>query len=45
MDDAKAISAVMKTLSPKNRKEMESRLMADKKGFDEIMSFVQAAGI
>ena len=45
MDDAKAISAVMKTLNPKNRKEMETRLMADKKGFDEIMAFVQAAGI
>jgi len=45
MDDAKAITAVMKTLSPKNRKEMESRLMSDKKGFDEIMAFVQAAGI
>jgi hypothetical protein len=45
MDDAKAITAVMKTLNPKNRKEMETRLMADKKGFDEIMAFVQAAGI
>ena len=45
MDDAKAITAVMKTLSPKNRKEMETRLMSDKKGFDEIMAFVQAAGI
>jgi len=45
MDDAKAITAVMKTLNPKNRKEMEMRLMADKKGFDEIMAFVQAAGI
>jgi hypothetical protein len=45
MDDAKAITAVMKTLSPNNRKEMETRLMSDKKGFDEIMAFVQAAGI
>jgi hypothetical protein len=45
MDDAKAISAVMKTLNPKNRKEMETRMMADKKGFDEIMAFVQAAGL
>lgn len=45
MDDAKAITAVMKTLSAKNRKEMETRLMSDKKGFDEIMAFVQAAGI
>ena len=45
MDDAKAITAVIKTLSAKNRKEMETRLMSDKKGFDEIMAFVQAAGI
>ncbi len=45
MDDAKAITALMKTLSTKNRKEMETRLMSDKKGFDEIMAFVQAAGI
>lgn len=45
MDDAKAITAVMKTLSTKNRKEMETRMMADKKGFDEIMAFVDAAGM
>lgn len=41
MDDAKAITAVMKTLNPKNRKEMETRLMKDKKGFSEILTFAK----
>jgi hypothetical protein len=44
MDDAKAIAAVMKTLNPKNRKEMEERLMKDKKGFQEIVAFAKTVG-
>lgn len=44
MDDAKAIAAVMKTLNPKNRKEMEGRLMKDKKGFQEIVAFAKTVG-
>ena len=43
MDDARAITAVMKTLNPKNRKEMESRMMKDKKGFEEILDFAREA--
>lgn len=41
MDDAKAITTVMKTLNPKNRKEMEDRMMKDKKGFSEILTFAK----
>ena len=41
MDDAKAIASVMNTLNPKNRKEMESRMMKDKKGFSEILTFAK----
>ena len=43
MDDAKAITAVMKTLNPKNRKEMETTLMKDKKGFEEVLGFAKEA--
>jgi len=43
MDDARAITAVMKTLNPKNRKEMEARMMKDKKGFEEILDFAREA--
>ena len=43
MEDAKVLNALMKTLSDKNKKEMESTLMADKKGFNEILEFAREA--
>ena len=43
MEDAKILNGLMKTLSDKNKKEMESTLMADKNGFNEILSFAKEA--
>lgn len=42
-DDVKAIDTVMKTLNPKNRKEMEATMMKDKKGFEEVLGFAKEA--
>lgn len=43
MQDAKVLNDMMKTLNDKNRKEMESTLMSNKKGFDEILAFAKEA--
>jgi hypothetical protein len=43
MEDAKVLNGLMKTLNNKNKKEMESTLMADKNGFNEILSFAKEA--
>ncbi len=43
MADAKVLSALMKGLNAKNRKEMEATLMKDKKGFQEILDFAKEA--
>jgi len=42
-DDVKAIDTVMKTLNPKNRKEMEATMMKNKKGFEEVLGFAKEA--
>ena len=36
---------MMKGLNPKNRKEMETSMMKDKKGFGEILKFATQAGV
>ena len=41
MKDAKVLNDMMKTLSDKNSKEMETNLMKDKKGFEEILAFAR----
>lgn len=41
MKDAKVLNDMMKTLSVKNSKEMETNLMKDKKGFEEILTFAR----
>lgn len=43
MKDAKVLNNMMKTLNDKNRKEMETNLMKDKKGFEEILAFAREA--
>ena len=43
MKDAKILNDMMKTLNDKNRKEMETNLMKDKKGFEEILAFAREA--
>ena len=43
MADAKTLNDMMKTLNPKNRKEMEATLMKDKKGFEEVLGFAKEA--
>jgi hypothetical protein len=43
--DVKALNAMMKGLNPKNRKEMETNMMKDKKGFGEILKFATQAGV
>jgi hypothetical protein len=43
--DVKALNAMMKGLNPKNRKEMETSMMKDKKGFGEILKFATQAGV
>ena len=44
-NDVKALNAMMKGLNPKNRKEMETNMMKDKKGFGEILKFATQAGV
>jgi hypothetical protein len=42
--DVKHLNSMMKGLNPKNRKEMETNMMKDKKGFDEILKFATQSG-
>lgn len=41
--DAKMLNDVMKSLNPKNRKEMEANMMKDTQGFKDIMAFAKEA--
>ena len=43
--DVKSLNTMMKGLNPKNRKEMETNMLKDKKGFDEILKFATQAGV
>ena len=43
--DVKALNAMMKGLNPKNRKEMETSMMKDQKGFGDILKFATQAGV
>jgi len=42
-EDASDLNDMMKELNSSNQKVMKSRMMADKKGFDEILKFAKAA--
>jgi hypothetical protein len=42
-EDASDLNDMMKELNTSNQKVMTSRMMADKKGFDEILKFAKAA--
>ena len=41
--EAKMLNDVMKSLNPKNRKEMESTMMKDSQGFKDIIAFAKEA--
>lgn len=43
--DAEHLNGMLSGLNPKNKKEMEDQLHADKKGFEEILKFATKAGI
>lgn len=42
-DDAEAVNELFAELNSSNKKKMEERMMADKKGFDEILKFAREA--